>query len=86
MYFTTYLFTSARGSTILTGTLTLGPNYAFIIGLLGIMIGILFMYKITFFLGKMFLRNFKKSDGYKKYKKFPVMVSGRLHTIVDEEV
>ena len=74
-----------EASTILTGTLTLGPNYAFIIGLTGIMIGIIFMYKITFFLGKKFLKNFKKSDGYKKYKKFmssnPFLTTGILFAI-----
>ena len=58
-----------EATTILSGTLTIGANQAFAIGLIGILLGILTMYKITSYLSKKFLRNFKKNQHYKTYQK-----------------
>lgn len=72
-------------TTILTGTMTLGSNEAFIIGLTGIMTGIILMYKVSFSLSKKFLRKFKQSSKYKTYKKYishnPVLTTGILFTV-----
>lgn len=72
-------------TTILTGTVTLGSHKAFFIGLIGIMTGIILMYKISFFLSKKFLKKFKQSPKYKTYKKYishnPILTTGILFTV-----
>lgn len=74
-----------EATTILLGTETLNPNEAFIIGLIGIMLGITFLYKITFHLSKKYLNKIKKSSKYKTYKKYisynPILTMGILFSI-----
>lgn len=74
-----------EATTILSGTLTIGANPAFVIGLIGILLGILTMYKITSYLSKKFLRNFKKNQHYKTYQKMmqsnPFLTTGILFAI-----
>lgn len=74
-----------EASTILMGTVSLGSHLAFIIGLIGIMLGIIFMYKISFFLSEKYLTNFKKSSKYKKYQRLiannPFLTTGILLAI-----
>ncbi|MBQ7105112.1 MAG: VTT domain-containing protein [Bacilli bacterium] len=74
-----------EATTILTGTLSLGPTKTFIIGMVGIMIGIIFMYQITHFLSKKFLRKLKQSPNFKAYQrymsKYPILTTGLLFAI-----
>lgn len=74
-----------EATTILTGTISLGANKAFLIGMTGIMIGIIFMYQITHFLSKKFLRKFKQSPNFKSYQKYmskyPILTTGLLFAI-----
>lgn len=74
-----------EATTILTGTLHLGPNYAFMIGMTGIMIGITFMYQITHFLSKKFLKKLRQSPKFKSYQKYmskyPILTTGLLFAI-----
>lgn len=74
-----------EATTILTGTLKLGATEAFIIGITGIMIGIVFMYQITKFLSKKFLKKLKKSEKFKTYQhymsKYPILTTGLLFAI-----
>lgn len=74
-----------EASTILMGTKALGANITFVIGLIGIMIGIILMYKLSFFLSEKYLTNFKKSSKYKTYQKLvatnPFLTTGILFAI-----
>lgn len=74
-----------EASTILTGTLNLGPTPTFIIGMTGIMFGITVMYQLTHFLSKKFLRKLKKSPKFKAYQrymsKYPILTTGLLFAI-----
>ncbi len=74
-----------EATTILSGTIMLGPNKAFFIALTGILIGIIFMYKITAYLSKKYLTKFKKNPKYKTYKKFvstnPFLTTGILFAV-----
>ena len=74
-----------EATTILTGTLQLGPIPAFVIGMCGIMFGIVLMYQITHFLSKKFLREVKKSPKFKAYQKYmskyPILTTGLLFAI-----
>lgn len=74
-----------EATTILTGTLSLGPNAAFVIGMTGIMIGIVFMYQITHFLSKRYLKKLTKSPSFKSYQhymsKYPILTTGLLFAI-----
>ena len=74
-----------EATTILTGTLQLGPTKTFAIGITGIMIGIVFMYQITHYLSKKYLRKLKKSPKFKAYQhymsKYPVLTTGLLFAI-----
>ena len=74
-----------EATTILTGTLQLGPTKAFIIAMCGIMFGIVVMYQLTHFLSKKFLRKFKKSPKFKAYQrymsKYPILTTGLLFAI-----
>lgn len=57
-------------STILIGQVLLGPHKAFLIGYVCILIGIIFMYKITFHLSEKYLKKFKEKDSFKKYQNY----------------
>lgn len=57
-------------STIIYGTLTLGENKAFLIGYLGILIGIMIMYKSSFYLSEKYLEKLKTKKSFLKYKKY----------------
>lgn len=74
-----------EATTILTGTLQLGPTKAFIIAMCGIMFGIVVMYQLTHFLSKKFLRKLKKSPKFKAYQrymsKYPILTTGLLFAI-----
>lgn len=74
-----------EASTILMGSVSLGPHVTFIIALIGIMIGIIFMYKISFFLSEKYLTNLKKSPKYKTYQRLvatnPFLTTGILLAI-----
>lgn len=74
-----------EATTILSGSVTLGANETFIIGMLGIMLGIIIMYKVSFFLGEKYLTNIKKSSKYKTYQKLvasnPFLTTGILFAI-----
>lgn len=74
-----------EATTILTGTLQLGPKKAFIIAMCGIMFGIVVMYQLTHFLSKKFLRKLKKSPKFKAYQrymsKYPILTTGLLFAI-----
>lgn len=56
--------------TIFYGTLVLGANKAFIIGYICILIGIAFMYKITFLFSEKYLNKLKKKKTFKKYQNY----------------
>lgn len=74
-----------EATTILTGTLNLGPTPAFIIGMIGIMFGIVVMYQITHYLSKKFLRKLKQTPKFKSYQhymsKYPILTTGLLFAI-----
>lgn len=74
-----------EASTILMGSVSLGSHMAFVIGLIGILIGIILMYKLSFYLGEKYLSKFKKSSNYQKYKKListnPFLTTGILFAI-----
>lgn len=74
-----------EASTILMGSISLGPHITFVIGLIGILIGIVFMYKVSFFLGNRYLKKFKDSPKYKTYQKLiasnPFLTTGILFAI-----
>ena len=74
-----------EATTILTGSVTIGEHETFIIGLIGIMLGIIIMYKVSFFLGEKYLTNFKKSSKYKTYQRLvasnPFLTTGVLFAI-----
>lgn len=57
-------------ATVLLGVNALGSMKAFIIGYIFILLGIVFMYKITFYLSEKFLKKFKNGKKFKKYQKF----------------
>ena len=74
-----------EATTILFGTHQLGSNFAFFIGILGIMIGIYLMYKITNILSKKYLSGLRKSPKFKNYQrymsKYPILTTGILFII-----
>lgn len=74
-----------EATTILTGTVKLGAHSAFFIGITGIMIGIVFMYQITHFLSKKYLKKIKQSPKFKAYQhymsKYPFLTTGLLFAI-----
>jgi uncharacterized membrane protein YdjX (TVP38/TMEM64 family) len=74
-----------EATTILTGTLQLGPNTTFCIAMCGIMFDIVLMYQLTHFLSKKFLRKFKKNPKFKSYQKYmskyPILTTGLLFAI-----
>lgn len=74
-----------EASTILMGSVSLGSHMAFVIGLIGILIGIILMYKLSFYLGEKYLSKFKKSSNYQKYQKListnPFLTTGILFAI-----
>lgn len=74
-----------EASTILTGTLQLGPTKTFIIAIIGIMFGITIMYQLTHFLSKKYLKKIIKSDKFKSYQKYmskyPILTTGLLFAI-----
>lgn len=74
-----------EASTILMGSVSLGPHVTFVIGLIGIMSGIILMYKLSFFLSEKYLVNFKKSTKYKTYQRLiasnPFLTIGILFAI-----
>ncbi len=57
-------------STILYGILTVGPMATFVLGYMFILLGILFMYKITFFLSEKYLDKFKNKKSFKNFQKY----------------
>lgn len=57
-------------STVLIGEELFGSNVAFFTAYIFILLGIVFMYKVTFFLSNKYLKKFKASKNYKKYQKF----------------
>lgn len=57
-------------STIYFGTLILSPTMAFIIGYVCILLGIAFMYKISFHLSEKYLKKLKRKKSFKKYQKY----------------
>ena len=74
-----------EATTILSGSVTIGANETFIIGMIGIMLGIIIMYKVSFFLGEKYLTNIKKSSKYKTYQRLvssnPFLTTGILFAI-----
>ena len=74
-----------EASTILMGSVSLGANVTFVIGLIGIMIGIVFMYKVSFFLSEKYLSKFKTSTKYQTYQRLvssnPFLTTGILFAI-----
>lgn len=74
-----------EATTILSGSVTLGANETFVIGMIGIMLGIVVMYKVSFFLGEKYLTNLKKSSKYKTYQRLvssnPFLTTGILFAI-----
>ena len=74
-----------EATTILSGAVTLGANETFVIGMIGIMLGIVVMYKVSFFLGEKYLTNLKKSSKYKTYQRLvssnPFLTTGILFAI-----
>ncbi len=74
-----------EATTILTGTIQLGPNTTFCIALCGILFGIFLMYNITHFFSKKFLKKFKKNKkfiAYQRYmSKYPILTTGLLFAI-----
>ncbi len=57
-------------STILYGVLSIGPLGVFILGYVFILLGIIFMYKITFYLSEKYLSNFKSKKGFNDFKRY----------------
>lgn len=74
-----------EATTILSGSVTIGADETFIIGMIGIMLGIIIMYKVSFFLGEKYLTNIKKSSKYKTYQRLvssnPFLTTGILFAI-----
>lgn len=74
-----------EATTIYLGVSTLGGVKAFFIGLAGILLGILFMYKVTFFLGNKYLKKVINSKKFKAYQKYmssnPFLTTGILFAI-----
>lgn len=74
-----------EATTILSGSVTIGADETFIIGMIGIMLGIIVMYKVSFFLGEKYLTNIKKSSKYKTYQRLvssnPFLTTGILFAI-----
>ncbi len=71
-----------EASTIFLGASAFGEIKAFIIGYIFIIMGIIFMYKVTFYLSNKYLKKFKSSMKFKKYqqiiKKNEVFTTGIL--------
>lgn len=57
-------------STILYGTYILGSVKAFVVGYIFILLGIVFMYKITFMLSKKYLIKFKNKKSFKTFQNY----------------
>lgn len=57
-------------TTIVYGTMKFGANKAFIIGYVSILIGIVFMYKITNYFSDKYLAKIKSKSNFKKYQKY----------------
>lgn len=74
-----------EASTILMGSASLGASATFIIGLIGIMLGIILMYKASFFLSEKYLSKFKTSTKYQTYQRLvssnPFLTTGILFAI-----
>lgn len=74
-----------EATTILSGSVTIGADETFIIGMIGIMLGIIIMYKVSFFLREKYLTNIKKSSKYKTYQRLvssnPFLTTGILFAI-----
>lgn len=59
-----------EAATILLGVNSLGSTQAFVLGYIFILLGIMFMYKITIYLSNKFLSKFKKGKKFKKFESF----------------
>lgn len=74
-----------EATTIYFGIKSIGAKAAFVIGLIGILCGIVFMYKLTFHLSNRYLKNLKKTEKFKIYKKYvsknPFLTTGILFVI-----
>lgn len=57
-------------STVLYGTIRFGPNTAFWIAYIFILLGIATIYKATFYLSERYLKKLKKKKNFKKYQKY----------------
>lgn len=74
-----------EATTILSGTLSIGPNCTFFISLIGILTGIIIMYKISHYFSSKFLKKYQNNNKFLLYKKLvstnPFLTTGILFAI-----